>query len=109
MQKLYKRIKRALHYHEAWADGAKVIEHWGQVGERGHTRQHKRDKKLNSEGQVEQVLSNALAQGYALITPAARSILNRFRFVFFRVFRFFRGFSLVVRLKIFAACEDFDG
>lgn len=42
MLKLYKRIKRVLHYHEAWAYGAKIIEHWGIVGERGKTAEHKR-------------------------------------------------------------------
>jgi hypothetical protein len=37
MLKLYKRMKRVLHYHEARLHGAKITEHWGKVGERGET------------------------------------------------------------------------
>ena len=60
MLKLYKRIKRVLHYHEAWAHGAKITEHWGIVGERGETAEHKRNKKLSEEKNLEQVLSKPM-------------------------------------------------
>jgi hypothetical protein len=67
MLKLYKRIKRVLHYHEAWAHGAKITEHWGVVGERGETAEHKRNKKLSEQKNVEQVLSKPLAEGFGPI------------------------------------------
>ena len=67
MLKLYKRIKRILHYHEAWAHGAKISEHWGIVGERGETAEHKRNKKLSEEENLEQVLSKPMADGFAPI------------------------------------------
>ncbi len=47
MLKLYKRIKAALHYLEAWAHGSKITEHWGSVGEHGQAKEHKRNKKLS--------------------------------------------------------------
>lgn len=75
MDKLYKRIKRVLHYHEAWADGQKIIEHWGKAGERGHTRQHKRNKKLGEEKQVEEVLSKPIAEGYEPIDIDGHAVL----------------------------------
>lgn len=64
MLKLYKRIRRVLHYHEAWADGTKVVEHWGIVGERGDTADRRRDKKLSAEKNLRQVLSKPLADGF---------------------------------------------
>ena len=62
--KLYKRIKRALHYHEAWAHGSKIAEHWGEVGERGQTAEHKRNRNLSEEENLRQVLSRPLSEGY---------------------------------------------
>jgi hypothetical protein len=67
MLKLYKRIKQVLHYHEAWAHGAKITEHWGIVGERGETAEHKRNKEFSEEKNLEQVLSKPLAEGFAPI------------------------------------------
>jgi hypothetical protein len=64
MLKLYKRIKRVLHYHEAWAHGAKITEHWGIVGERGETALHKRDKKLSEAKNIEHLLAKSLAEGF---------------------------------------------
>ncbi len=64
MFKLYKRIKRLLHYHEAWAQGAKICEHWGIVGERGETTEHKRNKKLSEVKNLEQVLAKPLGEGF---------------------------------------------
>jgi hypothetical protein len=52
MIKLYKRIDRDLHYHEAWADGPTITEHWGKVGDRGETRDHERNIKLGEEEDV---------------------------------------------------------
>jgi len=65
MIKLYKTIDSQLHYHEAWMDGSKITEHWGVVGERGKTAQHKRDKKLSEEDALLAVLESPLADGFA--------------------------------------------
>ena len=64
MLKLYKRINRVLHYHEAWAHGAKITEHWGKVGERGEAADHKRNKKLSEEENLKQVLAKPLSEGF---------------------------------------------
>jgi hypothetical protein len=64
MLRLYKRIKRVLHYHEAWAHGAKITEHWGIVGERGKTALHKRNKSLSEERNIEHLLAKSLAEGF---------------------------------------------
>jgi hypothetical protein len=75
MLKLYKRIKRVLHYHEAWADGARIIEHWGIVGERGKTTLHKRNKKRSEQQNLKQVLSRPLADGFEPIEVDDHAIL----------------------------------
>ena len=75
MLKLYQRIKRVLHYHEAWARGAKLTEHWGIVGERGETAEHKRNKKLGEEKNLEQVLAKPLAEGFKPIDVDDHAIL----------------------------------
>ena len=75
MFKLYKRIKRVLHYHEAWVHGAKITEHWGIIGERGETAQHKRNKKLSEEKNLEQVLAKPLADGFRPIDVDDHAIL----------------------------------
>jgi hypothetical protein len=75
MLKLYKRIKRVLHYHEAWAHGAKITEHWGIVGERGRTAEHKRNKKLSETKNLQQVLSKPLAEGFEPIDDDDHAIL----------------------------------
>jgi hypothetical protein len=64
MIKLYKRVKRDLHYHEAWAHGSKITEHWGKVGERGEKAEHKRKKNLSEEVNLEQVLAKAVSEGF---------------------------------------------
>jgi hypothetical protein len=64
MLKLYKRIKQVLHYHEAWADGARITEHWGKVGERGEAAARRRNKKLSEEKDLKRVLSKPLAEGF---------------------------------------------
>jgi hypothetical protein len=75
MLKLYKRIKRILHYHEAWAHGAKITEHWGKVGERGETTQHKRNKKLREENNLQQILAKPLSEGFEPIGEEDHAIL----------------------------------
>ncbi len=75
MLKLYKRIKRVLHYHEAWVHGTKISEHWGIIGERGETAEHKRNKKLSQEKNLEQVLAKPLGEGFKPIEVDDHAIL----------------------------------
>lgn len=67
MEKLYKRIEGALHYHEAWVDGGVVTEHRGAVGERGSTRQSKVPQGTSEEDAIAAVLKPAREAGYAAI------------------------------------------
>jgi hypothetical protein len=75
MHTIYKRIKRVLHYHEAWAHGSKITEHWGRVGERGETVEHKRNKKLSEEENLQQVLSEPLSEGFEPIEEDEHAVL----------------------------------
>jgi hypothetical protein len=67
MLKLYKRVKGVLYYHEAWVHGAKIIEHWGMVGERGETAEHRKLRKLDEEENLKQILAKPLSEGYETI------------------------------------------
>lgn len=66
MQKLYKRISGVLHYHEAWAEqeNGVVVEHWGQTGEQGETKNHPLTAGEDEDEAITSVLSNALSNGY---------------------------------------------
>ena len=65
MLKLYRKSDgRVTHYHEAWVDGAAVTEHWGPVGERGESKDHKRDKKLSDFANIDLVLAAAKTEGF---------------------------------------------
>ena len=75
MLTLYKRIKRVLHYHEAWVHGAKITEHWGIIGERGETALHKRNKKLTEKKNLEQTLSKPITDGFKPIDVDDHAIL----------------------------------
>ncbi|HLJ09938.1 MAG TPA: hypothetical protein VKU82_02055, partial [Planctomycetaceae bacterium] len=72
---LYKHVKRVLHYHEAWVHGAKIVEHWGKVGERGQTVEHKRNKRLSEEDDLQQILAKPLADRFAPIDLDDRAVL----------------------------------
>jgi hypothetical protein len=61
--KLYKMRGGTLHYREAWLDGAKVVEHWGAVGERGETKTHRRGEGDES-AILERVLAGARGDGF---------------------------------------------
>ena len=67
MIKLYLKTKSAMRYHEAWIDGTKIIEHWGVVGERGETKEHKKDRKKSGEENILAVLAEPLADGFSPI------------------------------------------
>jgi hypothetical protein len=74
--KLYRRnAGRVTAYHEAWADGSKITEHCGPLGERGETRQHRRNKKLSEKANLKQVLKRAMAAGYEPIDPDDHAVL----------------------------------
>lgn len=59
MQKLYKLTDGDLYYHEAWKDKENITEHWGKVGERGETRDHK-----VSGNTIDSVLAPAIKSGF---------------------------------------------
>jgi hypothetical protein len=67
MLKLYKRVNGSLRYHEAWCNKTKITEHWGSVGERGATREHKKPKEKSEEAALAEVLKTPLGDGYAQI------------------------------------------
>ena len=67
--KLYKRINRQLHYHEAWLDGETIGEHLGKVGEVGNHSKHKRDRKIAVEKNLKRVLETAFSDGYTELGP----------------------------------------
>src|SRR5262249_30332032 len=75
MLKLYQRLKGGLYYHEAWAHGSKIIEHWGKVGQRGKTAEHKRNKKLRAAKDIEHVLAKARSDGYEPIGEDDHAVL----------------------------------
>jgi hypothetical protein len=75
MQKLYKRVNGVLRYHEAWAHGGKIIEHWGVVGDRGESATHKRPKKVDEEAAVAEILKGAVANGYVPVEEIGESTL----------------------------------
>ena len=75
MNKFYKRVNGVLHYHEAWATGGKVIEHWGVAGERGETATHKISKKTDAEAAVAEVLKDAVAEGYISVDGIGETTL----------------------------------
>jgi hypothetical protein len=65
MLKLYRREGgKVMAYHEAWTHGSKITEHWGALGERGQTREHRLNKKLSEEENIRQVLANSIKAGY---------------------------------------------
>jgi hypothetical protein len=64
MLKLYRRERgKVVAYHEAW-HGSQITEHWGRLGERGETREHRINEQLSEEDNIRQVLANAIAAGY---------------------------------------------
>jgi hypothetical protein len=65
MIKLFKRINGGLHYHEAWSSGKTITEHWGLVGERGESCEHKKPWLKSEESALLEVLKAPLADGYA--------------------------------------------
>lgn len=67
MIKLYKTIDGVLHYHEAWEEEGAIVEHWGRVGDQGESREHTMPKSKSEEQALNEVLADAIANGYAEI------------------------------------------
>ena len=67
--KLYLRTDgRVTAYHEAFADGRKVVEHWGILGTRGQTREHAVKKQQSAAQVIERVLGAAAKAGFSAIS-----------------------------------------
>ena len=80
MIKLYKNVDGVFRYHEAWEDDGTITEHWGIVGERGESREHKMPKRMSEEAALLEVLKPALDDGYsALDEDEVRVLLIEFR------------------------------
>jgi hypothetical protein len=75
MLKLYHYIDGKLRYHEAWANGPTITEHWGVVGEKGDSAEHKRNKKLDEDADIECVLAEPRSSGYSEFDDEQLSIL----------------------------------
>jgi len=75
MIKLYLKTKSVMRYHEAWISGAKVVEHWGVVGDRGESREHKKDRKKSDEENILDVLADPLAKGFLPIDDDGFDVL----------------------------------
>jgi hypothetical protein len=76
MIKLFRRQDgRVTAYHEAWVHGTKIVEHWGSLGEKGSTREHRLDKKISEEENIQRVLAVALSQGFEPIDVEHHAVL----------------------------------
>jgi hypothetical protein len=73
--KLYKHMDGLLHYHEAWVWEGAVTEHWGAVGERGESRDHKTLAGESGEDAVARVLRGAIENGYGPIDMEDHAVL----------------------------------
>lgn len=75
MTKLYRRNSDGrLEYHEAWADGNSIIEHWGVAGTQGETKTH-RSNWFKKSSVLNNVLQSARQQGFAEISPEEHATL----------------------------------
>lgn len=77
MIKLYKRMPTGeTRYHEAWTSGRKIVEHWGVVGERGKTKEHKRPPGSKEDAAIRKVLASAQAEGFEEIEDLKTLIIE---------------------------------
>lgn len=74
MRKLYRRARGGIEYHEAWVHGSTLTEHWGKLGERGETRDH-RVKRRSSDEAVERVLQPLRDDGFAELAIDDHTVL----------------------------------
>jgi hypothetical protein len=76
--KLYRRNPtdgRITRYHEAWVHGTKIMEHWGELGTQGESREHRRDARLGEDDNIRRVLQAALDAGYAPVDEDALQVV----------------------------------
>ena len=68
MIKLYKQTSNeGMRYHEAWLDDGQILEHWGQVGDKGESRSHaiaSEEDEDDEESLLEHVLAPARQGGF---------------------------------------------
>ncbi len=65
MLKLYRREDGSVaDYHEAWVADSSIIEHWGNLGETGSTREHRIDRQISEDENIRRVLAPAFARGF---------------------------------------------
>ncbi len=69
MKKLYKTIDGVLHYKEAWSHDGDCTFHWGVVGNTGESETYLIDGDTLKEPAVDNVLAEAIAEGYREIAP----------------------------------------
>jgi hypothetical protein len=76
MFKLYKRdMDGRLLYHEAWANGSSIVEHWGICGERGNTREHAAPTEPDIQRILDGLAEAARSRGYAPILEEDMELL----------------------------------
>jgi predicted DNA-binding WGR domain protein len=63
--RLYKSEGGGLQYHEAWISGAKIMEHWGRVGDRGEIRIHDLATGRNDDMALRRILEPVIARGFS--------------------------------------------
>lgn len=66
---------RPVEYHEAWFDGKAIVEHWGRVGDRGETRQHRLGWRKNPDAQISKLLKGPRQNGYVEVDAEDHTIL----------------------------------
>lgn len=75
MFKFYKRTSDSLLYHEAWANGAVVIEHWGRCGDRGETQEHPAEGADQTARVLGVIANAALKAGFKPISERKMAML----------------------------------
>ena len=68
MVKLYNFTPGRICYHEAWLHDDVVVEHWGELGKRGETREHPADPTLDEAANLERVLGESRPYGFKAIS-----------------------------------------
>lgn len=75
MFKFYKRTDDGLLYHEAWANGSVVVEHWGRCGERGEAKEHMAENAEQVGRLLGTVANAALQAGFKPIPEKRMKML----------------------------------
>ena len=69
MIRLYDRDANGqLHYHEAWTEETRIVEHWGAVGSVGETTYHPYKRNGDETAALERVLAHARELGFGEIS-----------------------------------------